>query len=92
MISTFTIANAKARRAVIANMARDAAIDSRRTVAILQHSTQYWLDTFASDPTTLSSSVLYDNYLKIAREFARREMRAIDLMHADLRRAELSGA
>ncbi len=89
MISTFTIANAKARRAVIANMARDAATNSRRTVAILQHSTQYWLDTFASDPTTLSSSVLYDNYLKLACEFARREMRAIDLMHADLNRIEV---
>lgn len=89
MISTFILANAKARRVVIANMARDAAVGSRRTVAILQHSTQYWLDTFSRDPATLQNPMLHDNYLRITREFARREMRAIDLMHVDLNRIEV---
>lgn len=92
MISTFILANAKARNTIMAIMAREAAIDSRRTVAILQHSTQYWLDMFSNDPATRSSPQLHDNYLRIAREFARREMRAIDLMHADLCRSEGAAA
>lgn len=89
MISTFILANAKARHTIMAIMARDAAVDSRRTAAILQHSTQYWLDTFSDDPATLQNPMLHDNYLRITREFARREMCAIDLMHADLNRIEV---
>lgn len=89
-LSTFVFASTTARRVIMADCARAAAIDGRRAAAIMHHSTQMWLDTYATDVVTQSTPVLADNYLKIARSFARREMAAIDSMHADLRRAELS--
>lgn len=65
-------------------LARLRAADRRREVAILQHSTLTWLDTYAAASQVYDSEVLHDNYLRIARGYAVREMDAIDAMHEAL--------
>ena len=88
-LTTFMLADARARNTVAdILLARTGATLARREVAIKQHSTLTWLDTYEAAAAVYTSDVLHDNYLRTARSFARREMQAIDSMHADLRRLD----